>query len=428
MRTLLLVLLILGVAILVGKLTYSEPGVLTIGYQGWVVETSPIVVLIAAILAVVTLFVVLKLISMLIGLPGFVHNRSRASRLSRANKRLVKGFVELVEGRSEAAEKHLSRVESGQESALLSYLSAARAAQAQNAPLRREKYLEEATKAMPQAATAIDIVRAELQIEQKDYDSALETLAFLRSSSPRQPRVIKLLASVYMQQQNWSKLDALLPVIRRRKALEESEIATMELTCWRGMIDSGDESRLEGYWQRLPKNAQQSTELIAQFVDRLIAADKHTAAEKVLREYLNKQWDEQLAAQYSRVELDDPNKQLNYAESWIGAHGRSPALLLTLGQLCLRSQLWGKARVYLESSLGIQDSAVGSLLLADLLIRLGEQDNARDHYAKGLKLALDRPIDTPATLVRNRDQSADESSLEHETAQRDLKLVENKAG
>ena len=427
MRTLVLVILLLGLAIVVGKLSYSEPGVLTIGYQGWLIETSPIAVLVAVVTAIVLLYAVLKLFSILIGIPGFVHSRSRAGRLSRANKRLVKGFIELVEGRAEAAEKHLSRVENGQESALINYLSAARAAQAQKSAPRRDSYLDNAAKAVPQASTAIDIVRAELQIEQKDYDSALETLAFLRSSSPRQPRVIRLLASVYLEQRNWSKLDALLPVIRRRRALPEAEIATIELACWRGMIESGDESRLEGYWQRLPKSAQQSTELLSLYVDRLIAANKHNSAEKVAREYLNKQWDEKLAGQYARIELEDANKQLNYAEGWIGAQGRSPALLLTLGQLCLRCQLWGKARVYLESSLGIKDSAVGSLLLADLLVRLGEQDNARDHYAKGLKLALDKPIDAPQALPDMKDQASDESRVE-ESATRDLKLVENKAG
>ena len=429
MRTLILVLLILALAITVSKLTYSEPGLLSISYQNWIVETSPIVVLVVGVVALALLLITLKLISIALGIPGFFHNRSRAGRNARAQKHLTKGYVELAEGRWQQAEKHLSHVEVGQETSAINYLAAARAAHFQAATDRRDRFLEQAAEVMPKGSTAVDITRAELQIEQRDFEGALETLSFLRSSSPRHPYVIKLLAGVYLEQKNWSKLDALLPVIRRRKALDASGISSIERACWRGMLETGDDSRLDGYWQRLPKPAQQSSELLTLFVDRLVDAGKHSIAEKLLRDRLNKQWDEQLLPVYAKIELDDASKQLGFAENWIANHGRNAELLLTLGQLCLRCQLWGKARVYLESSLGIRDSAIAALALADLLVQLGENDNARDYYASGLKLALNKTGDgnLPAVIEKTDDSDSPESEESNSGSPVDLKLVENKA-
>ena len=147
---------------------------------------------------------------------------------------------------------------------------------------------------------------------------------------------------------------------------------------------------------RLPRRARDSTALLTQLSARLLAEQRHTLAEKLLRERLDSHWDDALLPLYARMQLADAAKQLNHAESWLADHSGSAPLLLTLGQLCLRCQLWGKARAYIESSFGMQESPAAALALAELLTQLGEIDSARDYYARGLRLALNS---TTATLV-----------------------------
>lgn len=429
MKTLLLVLVILALVITAGKLLYSEPGLLTISYPGWIVETSPVAALVVFVVVVIALMSALKLLSVLLGLFGYFRNRGQTGGRARAQRRLTKGFIEFTEGHWQRAEKLLARTDKRHETALISWLTAARAAHYQSEPERRDSYLELAAGSPQRTSTAVDITRAQFQIDQQDYESALETLAFLRSSVPRNAIVVQLLASVYRILQNWSKLDALLPVIRRYKALDAAEYALLERDCRRGMIETCEKARLTGYWQRLPKHARQSPELLSIFISRLVAEDRHGVAEKMLRERLNQDWSDELVAVYTRVKLDDEARQLDYAESWVGEHGRSAPLLLTLGELCLRCQLWGKARVYLESSLGIQASARASLVLAELLTQLGEIDNARNYYASGLRLALDQnpeSFQAPAVLtaVENTDDDDEPPAI---AAQGDLKLVEKQA-
>ncbi len=428
MKTLFLVLLILLLVVTAGKLVYSEPGLLTISYPGWIVETTPAAVLIISTVAIICLLVALKLLSMLLGMPGFFSDRSQSGRRTRARRRLVKGFIEFTEGRWQQAEKQLSSFDKDNETALINCLTAARAAHFQGEYERRDNYLEQAAGLSQSNSPAIDITRAELQIDQQDYDSALETLAFLRSSMPRNSMVIKLVASVYWSVQDWSKLDALLPVVRRYKAMTAEGIESLERACWQGMIKTGEGARMARYWQRLPAHAQNSPELLSLFVTRMIVEGKHEIAETMLREHLDRDWSDDLVAVYARIELDDAPRQLDFAERWVGKHGRSAALLLTLGQLCLRCQLWGKARVYLESSLGIQDSAHASLVLAELLTQLGETDNARNYYANGLRLALDREPGSGTVLtVPELKSKSDDDEPPATTATGDLKLVEKQA-
>ena len=67
---------------------------------------------------------------------------------------------------------------------------------------------------------------------------------------------------------------------------------------------------------------------------------------------------------------------------------QDPALLYTLGVLCEREQLWGKAQTYFEASLALDDSWRTRVALGELLAKLDRGDDANAHLATALKLAI----------------------------------------
>jgi HemY protein len=81
-------------------------------------------------------------------------------------------------------------------------------------------------------------------------------------------------------------------------------------------------------------------------------------------------------------------RQIERAETWLERHPHDGALLLTLGKLCARQGLWGKAESYLEAALSVEPTYAGHLELARLHERLGNAEAARRHYASSLDLAL----------------------------------------
>ena len=90
---------------------------------------------------------------------------------------------------------------------------------------------------------------------------------------------------------------------------------------------------------------------------------------------------------YSRVKSTHPEKQLEFAERLLKDHEKNAGLLLALGRLAKYCQLWGKARSYLEASIGIEDHIDTYKELGTLLEQLNEKKIAADYFRKGVMVA-----------------------------------------
>ena len=60
--------------------------------------------------------------------------------------------------------------------------------------------------------------------------------------------------------------------------------------------------------------------------------------------------------------------------------------MLTVARLCLKNELWGKARSYLEALINLKPSAEGYQVYGDLLNQVGEADAASKAYEDGLRM------------------------------------------
>ncbi len=74
------------------------------------------------------------------------------------------------------------------------------------------------------------------------------------------------------------------------------------------------------------------------------------------------------------------------AEQWLTAHPTDAHLLLALGRLSLRNQLWGKAREYFERSLQEQPSPEVFAELARLLQSLKEPERSAQYLQNETRL------------------------------------------
>ena len=127
--------------------------------------------------------------------------------------------------------------------------------------------------------------------------------------------------------------------------------------------------------------------MLKDYVALLVADGQNAAAEKVILRGLKQQWDSGLVRQYGYVEGEQPARQLAQAESWLQAHPEDPQLLLCLGRLCAREQLWGKARDYFESSYRLEHTPEICAELGRLLVALGEPKVAAAYNREGLQLS-----------------------------------------
>jgi len=91
---------------------------------------------------------------------------------------------------------------------------------------------------------------------------------------------------------------------------------------------------------------------------------------------------------YAECRPADSTRQLEIAERWLVRHNQDASLLYTLGRLCERQQLWGKAQTYLEASLALDNHWRAHVALGEMLAKLDRRTEADAHFAAALRLAL----------------------------------------
>ncbi len=236
---------------------------------------------------------------------------------------------------------------------------------------------------------AVLLTQAELQLDDGELEAALASLSRVRENYPDHPQALKLAARVYRQREDWRALADLIPQLRRIANLGQSQLDQLTVETYVQLLREPevDAVRIETLWQALPRPLRKSQELVRARIRALVDCGAKDVAEAEIRRALKVGWDEDLVLLYGEMEVSDAAAQLRHAESWLKTRPEDPAVLLTAGRACIRNQLWGKARSYLESSLAIRPSPAAYDALGHLMLQIGEAESASDAFQKGLTLS-----------------------------------------
>ncbi|MCG6866749.1 MAG: heme biosynthesis protein HemY [Thiogranum sp.] len=386
MKWLLLALVALIGSVTVALVALPDPGYVLIGYGKYSVETTLLVFAVVLLLAYFGLR----------GLAGLWHVPVRVHRWEqrREDRRLQRWFDEatqaLSEGRVERAERRLARLLKSGQAPLQAYLSAAQAASQLGADERRDQYLQLALRRQPQAEPSVLIHQAELQLANKQSDQAQTTLARLHKLLPNNPATLRLEMQLYVQQHDWPRLRELLPALRRAQVLDHARWQKLAVQVYREQVlafsSASDLDGLNAGWKQLPPPVQQDPALLAVYIEQLVRLGAHSRADQLLREHLGRHWDQRLVYLFGDVKDADIAAQQAQGERWLEKHSEDPVLLLALAKISLRNHLWGKARSYLEASIGHEPTPEAYRLLATLLEQIDEPEKAAECYRKGLAL------------------------------------------
>ncbi len=391
MRYLFYVLVVLVATVAVALLVQGDTGYVLINYGQWSIESSLTLAILLLVVGFLLLYTAIRLIGAALGVPARLHAWRRNRRTLRARRTMVRGLTALAEGHWLKAERDLSRYAEHSETPLLNYLGAARAAQQLGDESRRDHYLSMAHRSDSEGELAVGVTQAELQMESGQLEQALATVMHLRGVTPKNVHVLLLLRRLYERLASWEELAQLLPELRKRKVLEEDEADALERQVYSALLkyahEHGKLEQLRAVWERTPRYLRQKPEVVTVYVRGLLALGGGDEAEELLADTVRRHWDPELVRLYGLAESKNPTQQLATAEEWLKRHQRHPLLLLTLGRVAIRAQLWGKARSYLEASVGMEARPEAYRVLGELLERLGEADKAREFYHKGLGLA-----------------------------------------
>lgn len=391
MKLLLLSLLALLLAVAIGSFAGSDTGYVMMTISGWTIQTSVTVFVIVLFLSFLIIYISVRSLVRFWQMPKELKIWRQHRNQRRAEKYLTQGLIHMTEGRWKQAERDFCKAAPYSRAPYVNYLCAARAAQELRAVDRRDDYLRLAYHNNPDADLAVGLTQAELQLSQQQTEQALATLKHLQNKQPDQNQVKQLLLDTYTGLNDWQSVLKLIPSIEKTSLYPREQIQAKQLDAYAGLLkeagNQNDKKKLNTIWSNIPRKLKQHFYLIEVYVTERLKYEDTTDCEALLRGALKRQWDHMLVRLYGLVIASDPDKHQATAESWLHNHSRDPVLLLTLGRICMRNQLWGKARGYLQESIDVQANPEAYYEYARLHEYEGKREDAAMCYEKGLALA-----------------------------------------
>lgn len=361
----------------------QDPGYVVINFRSYIIEMS-VPVLIGFVLA---LIFCLWLLRKVWHAPRKLGEAAGRYRSGRAGQRLTRGMIEIAEGNFSKGEKMLARSASISDAPLLNYLQAARAAHLLGEDDRRDNWLKQAYEQMPAAANAVLLTQAELQLDQGQHEQALATLRKLDENAPNHSHALALLGRLYYQLEDWEQLGQLLPRLGKHGRIDDQMLEKWSVRVHREMLAKAtDPDALGSAWNNVPRRLKQNILLLEARYVGLLRTEQHDVAEKELTAELKREWRTPLVRLFGLVKGNDPVKQLGKAEGWLQQRPDDAELLLASARLCLRNELWGKARSYLDTVISIRPTPEIYQEFGRLLNQLGDDEGAAEAYRAGLNL------------------------------------------
>ncbi len=387
----------------------QDPGYVVINFRSYLIEMSVPVLLGLILLAVFAAWSLVKIYKA----PRNIGQAAGRYRSGRAGQKLTDGMIQIAEGNFARGEKMLARAAGSSDAPLLNYLQAARAAHLLGQDERRDSWLKQAYEQTPEASNAVLLTQAEFQLDQGQYEPALATLRRIEENTPNHSHALALLGRLYFRLEDWRHLASLLPRLKKHGRLDHETLARWSLRVHTEELrKAADAESLAAAWKAVTKELRDNPDLVETYYASMVRLGLHAQAEKEIAAALKRRWVGPLVRVFGTVDSDNPLKQLKRAEGWLSDHPDDADLLLTAARLCLKNELWGKARSYLETVITLRPTPEAYQEYGRLLNRLGEGDAAADAYRAGLGLVSRSPLPAIPDLRTHlhADETADAGS------------------
>lgn len=381
--------LIFFITTALATLVLQDNGKVSMVWDDWVLETSASFMVVVLVVAFVTLYQLTRLWERVIALPKRWREARIIKRHNKAEQTLSMGMIALEHGDWKVAEKQLIKSAKFSDAGLIHYLSAAKMAHNQQAPERRDEYLNFAKELYTDSHEIIGLVEARL-LKESNPAKSLEILHKLFLANDLSKAVLSEYAKLLADTDNWQTLAEVLPQIKSSNVLDKKSLLEIEslLTCAQ-LINAENLDRLNEIWDSLEKNQKAIPNVLAEFIEQKIGWGQEEGLAELIIKTVQKNWDDRLVYQYGRLTFISPINYLKTAEKWLKQHEKNPILQLTLGRIATQAQLWAIAQAHLKISLKLQPEVETFHALAACYEKEGLESKAALTYKQAV-LELDK--------------------------------------
>ena len=362
----------------------DDPGYLLVAFGNYTFETSLFALLVAggiAYLLIRLLLVLLQWINpkLLLQFGQSVSEKRRA----KARSDTVEGLLYFTRGNWQSSYNLLTKSTGDKDASVVNYLAAAYAAYKNGQKDDWVNCLELAERKYPKARSTINSLKAQLLFKSGQFEQSVAVLELLKKNSLNDPALLHLLKEVYVKLEDWQALKQLVPALEKNKVIDTDELEQIQMRIFMEELyascakkdDSAKQdslTQLMKLWKKAPVKYRADEKVVKHYVELLNQLDAQGEAVKAIEVAVSKNWSEALVLRYGEQDYGSSQQQLLVAEGWLKSRPANSNLLLCLGRISMRNELWGKAKEYYESSIKIAPSAEAYGELSRLLKHLGE--------------------------------------------------------
>jgi len=379
-----LAVLAVGIALLARQ----SDGYVVIVAAPYRIELSLNLLVVGILAGYVAFHLLARLVETLLAIPKRVAAYREERARTRARQSLNDALIAFFQGRFASAEKSASVALESEESRGVAAIIAARSAHELGRFSEREQFLDQA-----KGAPAVDQARlttlADLLLAQGRHEEALAVLKDLAGRDARNVRLLRMRLAAETALKRWDEALQTTGTLAKLGGIPEAEAAATRRAAHLGNLNrkAQDAAALAQYWKQLPNELRLDPSIAATAARYHLALGGNAEAQSIVEDALAASWDTGLVALYADCAGTSALHLIERAEKWLRAHARDPALLLTLGKLCMKQGLWGKAQSYIEASLALEPTHEGHMTLAALMERIGKPQEASRHFRKSAELA-----------------------------------------
>lgn len=398
MRALIWIIVLFATAIGLAIAARINPGNVVLFYPPYRIDMSLNFFLLLTLLTFVLLYMVIKVVGVTLGMPQRVTAYRQRKRERESTRALRDAVKSLFEGRFGQSEKAAVKAASQQENAGVAALIAARAAHHMRQPERRDEWLAK-IRNDEFLRTARLMSTIEMLNDERESEQALEVVNELNATGARHIHALRLALRANQGTNNWREVLRLVRQLDKNKAINPAlSLRLRELSHEHLLADASEDTEsLLATWNEVPDAERTSPFVAKRAADAFHARGLDEQGRAVIEAALAKEWDERLIQSYRAcaAEAGSPAlvAQIERCEAWAQERPYDLELALTLGVLCLKQKLWGKAQRHLEQ---VVDEAADTTLLqlahlklAQLHEALEHPEQAAEHFKKSAVLTQD---------------------------------------
>jgi HemY protein len=389
MRLFIWLVVMMAAAIGIAVTARFNPGNVVLFYPPYRVDLSLNFFLVLLAASFMLVYFLVRAFNATVNMPRKVAAYRQNKRERDGNKGLRDALKALFEGRFGHAEKAALRAAELPENAGVAALIGARAAHRMRQQARRDQWLARIASDNSMKTARLMTV-TELLVDDHQPEAALEAVRELNASGTRHIHALQWSLKAEQQAKNWPEVLRLVRLLDKHKALHPALSARLRELAYDDLLSDNahDAESLQRVWATIPTADRLKPYVACRAATALNARGLHDEARVVCEESLAANWDERVLRAYRDAAAPVGSAallvQIEHCEGWVRERPNDAELALTLGSLCLKQKLWGKAQRYLEQALSDASEArmvrESHLKLAQLHEALSQPEEAANHY------------------------------------------------